>query len=104
VLGIDMAHMGARYGDGFEARAGQGIMQEVERRDRLRIDRVNASDPQGFWELVKEYEDNLKWCGSSPLYTFLKAVPGARGTLRGYEQWNIDEHSVVSFGAIAFDQ
>jgi len=30
------------------------------------------------------------------------AVPGAQGTLRRYQQWNIDEQSVVSFGAISF--
>jgi hypothetical protein len=29
-------------------------------------------------------------------------MPGTQGTLRGYEQWNIDEASVVSFGAITF--
>jgi len=32
ILGIDMAHMGARYHDGFKARAGQGIMAEVAER------------------------------------------------------------------------
>jgi AmmeMemoRadiSam system protein B len=102
VLGIDMAHMGQRYGDPFPVRANEGYMQEVADRDRQRIDRVNEGDAAGFWDLVKENEDDLKWCGSSPLYTFLKAVPEARGTLRGYEQWNIDERSVVSFGALAF--
>jgi hypothetical protein len=32
----------------------------------------------------------------------MKAVPGARGTLERYEQWNIDENSVVSFAGISF--
>jgi hypothetical protein len=32
----------------------------------------------------------------------MKAVPHARGTLRRYEQWNIDEKSVVSFAGISF--
>jgi AmmeMemoRadiSam system protein B len=99
VLGIDMAHMGVRYGDPFAARTGDEFLAQ---RDHQRIERVNAGDAAGFWNLVKENQDDLKWCGSSPLYTFLKAVPEARGTLRGYEQWNIDERSVVSFGAIAF--
>jgi AmmeMemoRadiSam system protein B len=99
VLGIDMAHMGMRYGDPFSARTGDELL---EQRDRRRIERVNAGDAAGFWDLVKENQDDLKWCGSSPLYTFMKAVPEARGTLRGYEQWNIDERSVVSFGAMAF--
>jgi predicted class III extradiol MEMO1 family dioxygenase len=77
-------------------------MVEVAARDRGRIERLNAGDAEGFWNLVQEKRDDLKWCGSSPLYTFLKAVPQARGHLLRYEHWNIDEQSVVSFGGIAF--
>jgi MEMO1 family protein len=104
VLGIDMAHIGRRYGDEFGARADEGAMVEVTARDRGRIDRVAAGDADGFWNLVQENRDDLKWCGSSPLYTFLKAVPQARGDLLRYEQWNIDEQSVVSFAGMAFNR
>ena len=51
---------------------------------------------------MQENRDDLKWCGSSPLYTFLRAVPQAHGNLLRYEQWNIDEQSVVSFAGMAF--
>jgi MEMO1 family protein len=102
VLGIDMAHMGRRYGDQFTAHADTGEMQAVAERDRIRIERMNEADAGGFWSLVQENHDDLKWCGSSPIYTFLKTVPQARGTLRRYQQWNIDEQSVVSFAAISF--
>jgi predicted class III extradiol MEMO1 family dioxygenase len=56
----------------------------------------------GFWDLVRERQDDLKWCGSSPFYTFLKTAPKARGELLKYEQWNIDENSVVSFAGMGF--
>jgi MEMO1 family protein len=102
ILGIDMAHMGARYGDRFTATAGQGEMSDVERRDRARIDRINAGDAAGFWDQVRHNRDDLKWCGSSPLYTFLNSVQPARGSLLRYEQWNIDERSVVSFAGMGF--
>jgi hypothetical protein len=102
ILGIDMAHMGARYQDAFPAYADRGVMAEVAERDRQRIARVVESDSGGFWSLVQEKRDDLKWCGSAPLYTFLKALPGARGELLRYEQWNIDPQSVVSFAGIAF--
>jgi len=102
ILGVDMAHMGARYQDPFEARARQGVMNDVEARDRERISRINAGDAEGFWHLVQEKRDELKWCGSAPFYTFLKAVPRARGELLSYEQWNIDEASVVSFAGMSF--
>jgi MEMO1 family protein len=103
VLGIDMAHMGRRYGDRSAALAGRDEMVRVEERDRARIDAVNAGDARGFWEQVREQRDDLKWCGSSPVYTFLKAVPQARGSLIKYQQWNIDEQSVVSFAGMSFE-
>jgi hypothetical protein len=102
VLGIDMAHMGRRYGDDFEARANENEMLEVGGRDRQRMERIAAGDAAGFWDLVQENHDDLKWCGSSPVYTFLKAVPNARGSIEKYEQWNIDPHSVVSFAGMSF--
>jgi AmmeMemoRadiSam system protein B len=102
VLGIDMAHMGQRYGDKFKAEAGRAEMQDVESRDRARIQRMEYGDAQGFWDLVRENYDDLKWCGSAPVYTFLRAMPSARGSLLHYQQWNIDEHSVVSFAGMQF--
>jgi AmmeMemoRadiSam system protein B len=104
ILGIDMAHMGARYQDDFPAYADQGAMAEVAERDRQRIARVAEWDGDGFWSLVQENHDDLKWCGSAPLYTFLKTLPGARGELLRYEQWNIDPRSVVSFAGMAFSK
>lgn len=102
VLGIDMAHMGQRYGDDFAAHAEENEMLAVGGRDRQRMDRMIAGDAPGFWELVQENHDDLKWCGSSPVYTFLKVMPQARGELEKYEQWNIDPQSVVSFAGMSF--
>jgi MEMO1 family protein len=105
VLGVDFAHVGRRYGDELVARAHAGPLAEVAARDRARIERIAAGDAGGFWELVTERgDDDLKWCGTSPLYTYLRAVPEARGRLCGYDQWNIDDASVVSFGAMAFPE
>jgi len=104
VLGVDMAHMGARYHDPFPAVADQGAMQEVAARDRARIERINSADAGGYWDLVRQKQDDLKWCGSAPFYTFLKTAPRAHGELLRYEQWNIDERSVVSFAGMAFSR
>jgi AmmeMemoRadiSam system protein B len=102
ILGVDMAHMGARYHDRFEALAGEGVMSGVAARDEARIGRINDLDGDGFWDLVRENQDDLKWCGSSPFYTFLKTAPPSRGELLRYEQWNIDPTSVVTFAGMAF--
>jgi hypothetical protein len=102
VLGVDMAHMGRRYGDQMIARVDEGEMAAVAERDKSRIERMTQGDAPGFWDLIQQNQDDLKWCGSAPIYSFMKAVPEARGTLKRYQQWNIDEQSVVSFAAVAF--
>jgi predicted class III extradiol MEMO1 family dioxygenase len=94
--------MGRRYGDEFEARANENEMLAVGGRDRERMERVAAGDAAGFWELVQQNHDDLKWCGSSPVYTFLRVMPDARGSIDKYEQWNIDPQSVVSFAGMSF--
>ncbi len=102
VLGIDLAHIGRRYGDQQPARAEEGHMLAVRRADEERLARVCGADAEGFFELVRPNQDELRWCGYAPVYTFLKAVPGARGEVLRYEQWNIDETSVVSFAGVEF--
>ena len=102
VLGVDLAHVGRRYGDPEPARAGEGRLAVVEERDRARLDRVLAVDPGGFWAQVQEDGDDLRWCGASPLYAFLKAAAPGPGRLLSYEQWNIDPESVVSFAGLAW--
>lgn len=102
VLGVDMAHMGRRYGDELEAKSEEGVMLAVAERDHKRIERITAADADGFWSLIQENHDDLKWCGSAPIYTFMKAIPNAKASLRRYQQWNIDEASVVSFAGLTF--
>ena len=53
---------------------------------------------------MRQDQDDLKWCGSSPFYTFLKTAPKSQGELLHYEQWNIDEQSVVSFAGMGFSK
>ncbi|MFO0724534.1 MAG: AmmeMemoRadiSam system protein B [Myxococcota bacterium] len=102
VLGIDLAHMGARYGDPLEAQAERGPMLEVRSRDHARLDRAISGDPEGFFRLAHTYDDELKWCGTTPIYTFLRAAPEARGQILHYGQWNIDEQSVVTYAGLEF--
>lgn len=102
VLGVDMAHMGRRYGDPFPATAAQGEMEEVITRDQARMARLCEGDAGGFWGLVQENHDDLKWCGASPFYTLARCLPGLAGRHNSYEQWNIDPQSVVTFAGMEF--
>jgi predicted class III extradiol MEMO1 family dioxygenase len=105
VLGVDMAHVGRRYGHADSVRADEGVMLEVRERDLERLGRICSGDAEGFFELVHPESDPLNWCGYPPFYTFLKSVAPAldlEGEVLRYEQWNIDPASVVSFAALHF--
>ena len=102
VLGVDMSHIGRRYGDRLNARANTGEMLEVKDRDQQLIKKLIGGDRTGYWSLIQQHQDDLKWCGASPLYTFLAIMPRVKGELLGYQQWQIDSQSVVSFGALRF--
>ena len=102
VLGIDLAHIGSRYGDGVPARANEGVMLDVAEDDHARLTQACASEAEEFFDLVRPEADRLKWCGFAPLYTFMQVLPEARGHVLKYDQWNIDEESVVSFAALGF--
>lgn len=103
LLGIDLAHMGVRYGDDLQATADQGEMLTVGGEDRLRLEAALAGDAELLRQRVQPEQDRLKWCGYAPLYTFLRVQPEARGSLLRYQQWNIDAQSVVSFAALRFE-
>ncbi len=102
ILGVDMAHMGVRYGDNLRATANTGEMTAIEMRDRQRIEQINSGDIRAYWSLVQEGQDDMKWCGSSPFYTFMKVMPQTRGELLHYQHWQIDPQSVVSFAGMRF--
>jgi AmmeMemoRadiSam system protein B len=105
LLGIDLAHIGRRYGDPYGVRPHEGPMVAVEAQDRERLDRVCEADLAGFHQLVRPEMDPLKWCGYSPLYTFLASlgrVLDLRGRVLKYQQWGIDRESVVTFAGLEF--
>lgn len=102
VLGVDLAHVGARYGDRGAARPFQGRMLEVASADRARLDALWAPAPELFLAQVTQDADPLRWCGFAPLYTFMRAFPRAQGRTLHYDQWAIDERSVVSFVAAEY--
>lgn len=101
VLSIDMAHMGPRYGDETEYEEGNA---SIEALDQLRVKALEAGDIESFWQDVRKDDDPWKWCGSAPLYTLYKAIPGVKAEMLRYGQWGIDEASVVSFAGMRFTQ
>jgi AmmeMemoRadiSam system protein B len=104
VLGVDLAHVGRRYGDRLTARAGVGVLRQVAKGDETRLGYLAAGDADGFWSRAASPGDALNWCGTSAFYTFLRVAPPVRGRVLHYEQWQIDPESVVSCAGLAFHE
>ncbi|HET6368032.1 MAG TPA: AmmeMemoRadiSam system protein B [Pseudomonadales bacterium] len=99
VGGVDLAHVGPRFGDAEPNTP--AFLAEVERQDRAMLETVIAADAPAFFASVAADGDARRICGLSPIYTFLRVLPGAPGRLLRYRQWP-DPEGTVSFCAAAF--
>src|SRR4029453_18460190 len=77
--GVGLAHVGPRFGDAEPNT--QASLAAVEREDRAMLDAVVAGSAGDFYESVARDSDARRICGLSPLYAFLRALPGAQGRL-----------------------
>ena len=99
IAGVDLAHVGPRFGD--SERNTSRSLALVERADRGMLDSVVAGDARGFFASVAFDRDARRICGLSPIYTLLRLVPEARGRLLRYAQWP-DPEGAVTFCAVSF--
>ena len=103
VAGVDMAHVGRRYGDGSTPGPTKGPGRGRRPRTAHAARCLAAGDAPGFWSRLQQGGDPLRWCGASPLYTLL-AVRPPRPAARSCttSSGTSTPSSVVSCGALAF--
>ena len=99
IAGVDLAHVGPRFGDP-EPNTAESLTA-VEAADLGMLESVMAGDPTGFYASVAHDGDSRRICGLSPIYTFLRALPGVEGRLIRYSQW-ADPEGAVTFCAAGF--
>jgi hypothetical protein len=99
IAGADLAHVGPRFGDP-EPNTAESL-RDVEILDRNMLSEVVAGDPLAFYGAVSFDGDRRRICGLSPIYAFLRALPGVRGRLLRYAQWP-DPGGAVTFCAAVF--
>ena len=99
VAGVDLAHVGPRFGDREPNTAAS--LARVERDDRSMLESVVGGDARGFYAGVAADHDARRICGLSPIYTLLRLLPEAPGRLVRYTQWP-DPEGAVTFCAVTF--
>lgn len=97
--GVDLAHVGPRFGDAQPNTP--AFLELVAKEDRRMLAAVTASEPAAFFASVAADGDSRRICGLSPIYAFLRALPGSRGELLRYAQWP-DPQGAVTYCAAAF--
>jgi len=99
IAGVDLAHVGPRFGD--QALNTAASLERVAAADRSMLEAVTGGEATAFFASVAADGDQRRICGLSPIYTFLRVLPGVRGRLLRYAQWP-DPEGAVSFCAAAF--
>jgi len=99
IAGVDLAHMGPRFGDADPITP--GLLRWIEDRDRQMLDRVVSGDPDGFFSFVSHEGDRRRICGLSPTYALLHLMRGRTGELLHYGQ-AADPQGVVTFCSVTF--
>ncbi len=99
IAGVDLAHVGPRFGDAEPL--GPAELADLECQDRATLEAVAAVDPAAFYASVARDGDSRRICGLSPIYTLLRCLGAARGRLLRYGQWP-DPQGVVTFASLVF--
>ncbi len=99
VAGVDLAHVGPRFGDPDPNTAGS--LAAVEHADLAMLESVVAGDARGFFAQVAADRDARRICGLSPIYSLLRLLPTGPGRLLQYRQWP-DPEGAVTFCAVGF--
>jgi AmmeMemoRadiSam system protein B len=107
LCGIDLAHVGRRFGDDLEITP--DLKKKIENEDRGSLVNALSLDADGFYRSVVADRHWRKVCGLSSLYTGLRLIKDLEGTasqpgrLLSYGQAPDPAGGVVSFASALFD-
>ena len=107
LCGIDLAHVGPRFGD--EDEVTPDLEQKIEAEDRKSLVDAMALDADGFYRSVVAGDHWRRVCGLSSLYTGLRLIKELEGSssqpgrLLAYGQAPDPAGGVVSFASALFD-
>lgn len=106
LAGVDMAHVGPRFGDELELTP--ELRAKIEKEDRASIEPLLKLDADAFYLSVVKDEHWRKWCGLSALYTSMRLIKMLSGgkdvesKLLSYAQADDPAGGVVSFASATF--
>ncbi|MBN1676795.1 MAG: AmmeMemoRadiSam system protein B [Kiritimatiellae bacterium] len=102
VAGVDLAHVGPKFGDEMQARA---LVAESGPHDQALLNALCRLDVKAFWAEARRVGDRYHVCGFSALACMTEILPKCRGRVLDYHVWHEEPtHSAVSFAAVLFEK
>jgi hypothetical protein len=99
VAGVDLAHVGERFGDPAPDERTRG---EVEAKDLAAVEAARRGDARGWYDAIAEHQDSTRICGWGATYLMLRCAAPGEGRLLHYEQSREGESSLVSIATLAW--
>lgn len=100
IASVDLAHVGARFGDEFTIN--ECVLEQLEFDDRAMLERVTAGDAAGMCRYVYLERDRRRVDAWPAVYTMMRALDLREGRLLHYAQnHEQDTNSVVTFASLS---
>ncbi|MDY6973328.1 MAG: AmmeMemoRadiSam system protein B [Thermodesulfobacteriota bacterium] len=100
LVGIDLSHIGQKFGHGVPARQ---LQSQSEIHDQHLIQAASKMDADGLWKESIRVKDQFHVCGFSAIACLLEVLPSSNGQVLDYQLWHEDAtQSAVSFAALVF--
>jgi hypothetical protein len=98
VAGVDLSHIGPKFG--HNAAAGT-MLPAAQQHDRRLLDAFCRGDICSLWEEIQSCDDQFNICGFSTLACLLELFPEVQGQVLDYEFWQEEAtQSAVSYAAV----
>ncbi len=96
----DMAHIGRKFDDPYDAAT---MLTTVEEEDKHLLRAMEESNAEEYFRRIGSVEDTYKICGLPPVYTMLELTKCSGGSNLAYEQWHErSTRSAVTYSSVAY--
>lgn len=97
----DLSHVGPAFGS---VPLDQSAKTALRHADQELINRMQAGDAEGFYDVIQRQDDRNNVCGLAPIYLTLRALERTRGHSLSYDMCPADKQntSVVSIAGVLF--
>ena len=100
VAGVDLSHIGPKFGHEMPAQVMKG---QSEAHDKALLRCLAERDADSFWKESGRVRDHYNVCGFAALACLLEVLPPCKGRLLGYDMWHEEPtRSAVSYAAVSF--